>query len=174
MRIELLATPDCAHAERAEAILREALTEDGREPHVERTYIGDIDDAAGLGFHGSPTIRIDGRDVVPPPGDVPIGLACRLYRQPGGGLDGVVPAETIRAAVEERREAEERARRARLRPSDIPARLSRGLFLWASRRRALGRFATAFPLTRAMVRRFVAGSRLEDALAALFKLDTAG
>jgi proline dehydrogenase len=174
MRIELLATPDCPHAERAEQILREALTEDGREPHVHRTYVGDLDDAAGLGFHGSPTIRIDGRDIVPPPREVPIGLACRLYRQPGGGLDGVVPAATIQRVVEERREAEEAARRARLRPGDIPARLSRVFFLWASRRPVLGRFATAFPLTRAMVRRFVAGDRLEDALAALTRLYAAG
>jgi proline dehydrogenase len=174
MRIELLATPDCPHAERAEEILRRALTEDGHEPSVARVYVGDLDTAAGLGFHGSPTIRIDGRDVVAPSPEQPIGLDCRLYRQPNGRLDGVIPAETIRAAVADRREAADRVERARPRLSELPARLSRALFLWVSRRRAFGQFATAFPLTRAMVRRFVAGDRLADALAVLARLHAAG
>ena len=174
MRVELLATPDCPHADRAEQILREALSEDGREPSVSRIYIGDIDDAAGLGFHGSPTIRIDGQDVVPPPRGLPIGLNCRLYPQPGGGVDGVVPAATIAAYVERRREAEQQARDARPRLSELPANLSRAFFLWASRRKFLGRIATSLPFTRAMVRRFVAGFTLDEVLAVLTELQAAG
>jgi len=174
MRIELLATPDCPHADRAEQILRQALTEDGHEPSVSRIYVGDIDDAAGLGFHGSPTIRIDGHDVVPPPREVPIGLSCRLYRQPGGGLDGVVPAEAITAYVERRRAAEQSARSGRPSVAELPAHLSRLFFLWASRRKFLGRIATALPFTRAMVRRFVAGFTLDEVLAVLGELHAAG
>jgi proline dehydrogenase len=170
MRVELLATPDCPHAERAEEILRAALTEDGRQPRIERVWIGDLDHAAGLGFRGSPTIRIEGRDVVPPPADMPINLGCRLYRQPDGRLDGVVSEQAIVAEVARRREAEAEARAARLGLRDVPARLSRGFFLWASRRRSLEAFSTAFPLTHAMVRRFVAGDRLEDALVVLGRL----
>jgi proline dehydrogenase len=172
MRIELLASSDCPHAQRAEEILRTALTEDGREPQVERIYIGDIDHAAGLGFHGSPTIRIDGRDVVPTD-DLPINLGCRLYRQPDGRLDGIVPAETIRAEVARRQEeqAQERAARAaRPKLRDLPAMISRGFFLWASRRRSLERMSATLPFTRGLVRRFVAGERLEDALAALERM----
>jgi proline dehydrogenase len=174
MRIELLATPDCPHADRAEQILRQALTEDGHEPSVSRIYVGDIDDAAGLGFHGSPTIRIDGHDVVPPPREVPIGLSCRLYPQPGGGLDGVVPAEAIHAYVERQRAAEQSARSARPSLAELPAHLSRLFFLWASRRKFLGRIATALPFTRAMVRRFVAGFTLDEVLAVLGELHAAG
>jgi proline dehydrogenase len=170
MRVELLATPDCPHALRAEEILRSALTVDGREPAIERVYVSNIDDAAGLGFHGSPTVRLDGRDVVPPPPELPINLGCRLYRQPDGHLDGVVPAEAILAVVE--RQAQERAARPRLR--DLPGRLSRAFFLWASHQHWLARLATALPLTRAMVRRFVAGDRLEDALAVLERLRERG
>ena len=139
-----------------------------------RIYIGDIDDAAGLGFHGSPTIRIDGQDVVPPPRGLPIGLNCRLYPQPGGGVDGVVPATTIAAYVERRREAEQQARDARPRLSELPANLSRAFFLWASRRKFLGRIATSLPFTRAMVRRFVAGFTLDEVLAVLTELQAAG
>ena len=174
MRVELLATPDCPHVDRAERILREALATDGREPSVSRVYVGDIDDAAGLGFHGSPTIRIDGQDVVPPPRELPIGLNCRIYPQPGGGVDGVIPAETIAAYVERRREAEQRERDARPRLSELPANLSRAFFLWASRRKVLGRIATSLPFTRAMVRRFVAGFTLDEVLAVLTELQAAG
>src|SRR5215218_1431284 len=174
MRIELLATPDCPHAERAEAIVRAALRDDGREPSVQRIYINDLDHAAGVGFHGSPTVRIDGRDVAPPPASLPINLGCRLYPQPDGRLDGVVPAETIVAEVERRREAEARERAARPRTRDVPARLSRGFFLWASRRRSLEWLSTAIPLTRSMVRRFVAGDRLDDALTVLERLHDQG
>jgi proline dehydrogenase len=174
LRVELLATLDCPHAERAEQILRRALSVDGREPRIDRVYVSDLDNAAGLGFHGSPTIRIDGRDIVPPPASLPINLGCRLYQQPDGTRDGVVPEETIIAEVERRKEAEARAEAERTHLRDVPGRLSRAFFLWASRRRVLGRFATAFPLTRRMVRRFVAGERLTDALEALASLHDQG
>jgi len=167
LRVDLLTTLDCPHAERVEAILRSALSEDGREGRVHRVYVTDLDNAAGLGFHGSPTIRIDGRDVVPVPADLPINLGCRLYRQPNGTLGGVIPRETILAEVERRRAVLAQAEAAQTHVRDLPGRLSRAFFLWASRRRALAAMATAFPLTRSMVRRFVAGDTLGDALAAL-------
>ncbi len=167
MRVDLLTTLDCPHAARVEAILRSALSEDGSEGRVHRVYVTDLDNAAGLGFHGSPTIRIDGRDVVPVPADLPINLGCRLYRQPDGTLGGVIPRETILTEVERRRAALAQAEAAQTHVRDLPGRLSRAFFLWASRRKALAAMATAFPLTRSMVRRFVAGDTLGDALAAL-------
>jgi proline dehydrogenase len=167
VRVELLATPDCPHGERAERILRETLSVDGHEPRVDRVYVSDLDHAAGLGFHGSPTIRIDGRDVVPVPMGTPVHLGCRLYMQPDGTLDGVVPPETILGFLDRRRRAEEQAEAEKTSVREVPAKVSRAFFLWASRRRALGRLATAFPLTRAMVKRFVAGEKLSDALDSL-------
>ena len=174
MRVELLATPDCPHVEQAEEIAREALADNGHTPLIERVYVSDLDNAAGLGFHGSPTLRIDGRDVVPVPADDPINLGCRLYEQPDGTLGGVVPQQTIAAAVERRREAVAEAKARRLRVRDLPGRLTRLLFLWASHRHFLGRVATAIPLTRRMVRRFVPGDNLEDALSTLESLRAQG
>lgn len=174
MRVELLATFDCPHAERAEEILRQALAEDGLEPRIDRVYVSNLDNAAGLGFHGSPTIRIDGRDVAPVPADMPINLGCRLYPQPDGRLAGVIPAETITAEVARRREAQAQADAARTHVRDLPSRISRAFFLWASRRRALSAMATAFPLTRRMVRRFVAGDTLTDGLTALERIREQG
>jgi proline dehydrogenase len=176
VRIELLATPECPHAARAEEILRGALSEDGGHTSVDRVFIGDLDHAAGLGFRGSPTIRIDGRDVVPTDG-LPINLGCRLYEQPDGSLDGVVPEDAIHAELDRRRREDEEKRAARAaRPGvrDAPAKLSRAFFLWASRRRSLERLSTAIPITRRMVRRFVAGDRLADALEVLTVLQRQG
>lgn len=174
MRVELLTTLDCPHLERAEDIARLALANNGHTPAVERVYVSDLDTAAGLGFHGSPTLRIDGRDVVPPPADLPINLGCRVYRQPDGSLDGVIPAPAIVAEVARREEEAAAAEAAKLHIRDIPAKLSKAFFLWASHRAVLGRIATAIPLTRSMVRRFVPGERLDDALATLDSLKALG
>ena len=173
MRVEVLATLDCPHAARAEEIARAALAADGREPQVQRIYVSDLDHAAGLGFHGSPTIRLDGRDVVPPDG-TPINLGCRVYRQPDGGLDGIVPAAAIRAAAAQLKADEEAALAARLSLREIPGRISRAFFLWASRQRWMAALVRAFPLTRPMVDRFIAGDRLEDALDDLERLRAQG
>src|SRR3989304_6343931 len=56
----------------------------------------------------------------------------------------------------------------------LPAHLLRGTFIWASHRRSLGRLATAVALTRPMVRRFVAGATLAEALDACGRLRAAG
>jgi len=40
------------------------------------------DEAQVLRFPGSPTVRVDGRDLFP--GPVGVGLACRVYRTPDG------------------------------------------------------------------------------------------
>jgi hypothetical protein len=40
--------------------------------------------AGAEGFVGSPTIRVDGRDIQPPPQDEPTGLTCRIYHRRDG------------------------------------------------------------------------------------------
>jgi len=57
---------------------------------------------------------------------------------------------------------------------ELPGRALRGSLLWASRRRSLARVATATPLTRGMVWRFVAGETQEAGLDALARLRDAG
>ena len=175
MRVELLATPDCPHLHLAQTELRAALEMiDGATPHFDLVYVSDLDNAAGLGFHGSPTVRLDGLDVVAVAMGDPINLDCRLYPQPDGRSAAVVPAQTIVAEVERRRAVEVQERAAQPSLRSLPARISRGFFLWSSRRRSLARMATAVPFTRAMVRRFVAGDRLDHALAALERLREQG
>ena len=55
-----------------------------------------------LGFVGSPTVRVDGRDVQPP-GDEPVGLTCRVYRRRDGRISPTPDphdlAEALRSAA---------------------------------------------------------------------------
>jgi len=57
---------------------------------------------------------------------------------------------------------------------DTAERAMRTTLLWLSHRRSLGRMATRIPITRPMVRRFVAGESLEEVLPAIGRLREAG
>jgi proline dehydrogenase len=65
-------------------------------------------------------------------------------------------------------------RRPRLSLGGLPTRLLRTFLLWLSRRRFVGRLATATPLTRPLVARFVAGQTLAEALPVLRRMHAAG
>ncbi|MFI5892398.1 hypothetical protein ACIA5D_20045 [Actinoplanes sp. NPDC051513] len=98
MLVQLLAVPNCPHAEPAAAVLRGALDEAGLNDVPVTTLIIDTQDEADrIGFIGSPTILIDGRDPFPDSGQEPA-LACRLYRHPAG-LSGIPPIDPIRQAL---------------------------------------------------------------------------
>ncbi len=56
----------------------------------------------------------------------------------------------------------------------IPTRALRTSFIWLSHRRALGRLSTRIPITRPMVRRFIAGESLPEVLPSLERLRDAG
>lgn len=55
------------------------------------------EDAERVGFHGSPTILIDGTDPFAH-ADGEVGLACRIYRTPDGAA-GAPTLEELRQAV---------------------------------------------------------------------------
>jgi len=83
MRLELLVVPDCPHAEPATRVLRAAIIELGLGELPVRTVVVSTDEQArAWSFPGSPTFRLDGRDVFEQ--DLPPALSCRLYRGHGG------------------------------------------------------------------------------------------
>jgi hypothetical protein len=102
LRVELLALEDCPHLETArrdlEAILRKGII----EVPIQVVFVTGQEDAEFLRFQGSPTIRINGDDVVPQP-DLPIAIGCRIYRDAEGRMLGSPPIEAIRAAVDAHR-----------------------------------------------------------------------
>lgn len=59
-------------------------------------------------------------------------------------------------------------------PSPTPAVALRHTLLWASRRRQIKRLITAAPVTRGVVRRFVAGETIDDALRVTRELTSEG
>ena len=58
--------------------------------------------------------------------------------------------------------------------NDVAEGAMRSTLLWLSHRRALGRLATRVPVTRPMVRRFISGESLDEALPAIRRLHDVG
>lgn len=66
---------------------------------IKLTRIESDREAQAAGFIGSPTLRIDGRDVDPTAqARTDFGLRCRLYATPDG-LRGTIPDQLILAAL---------------------------------------------------------------------------
>jgi hypothetical protein len=100
VNVELLWWEGCPSTERAWTAVREALTDlgfDGVE--VRMREIKDDGDAAEAGFVGSPTILIDGADLVPAAADEQIGLSCRIYRRRDGRVSPIPDPDDLREAL---------------------------------------------------------------------------
>ena len=98
LRVELLAVEDCPHLEQARRDLESVLRKGIIETPIQLIFVASQEDAEFLGFQGSPTIRINGGDVVPQP-ELPLAIACRMYRDAEGRPIGSPPIEAIRSAV---------------------------------------------------------------------------
>ena len=85
MEITLQYFDGCPNWRLAEQRLRDALRLSGTEAvhRVVHERVETPEQAEERGFHGSPTILLDGRD---PFGDdvAPVGLSCRMYRTDAG------------------------------------------------------------------------------------------
>ncbi|HEY1517644.1 MAG TPA: hypothetical protein VGF91_14580 [Solirubrobacteraceae bacterium] len=98
--IELLWWEGCPSTERALAAVREALTDLGLDDaEVRMREVKTDGDARETGFVGSPTILIDGVDLVPAATDEPIGLSCRVYRRRDGRVSPIPDPDDLREAL---------------------------------------------------------------------------
>ena len=80
VKIEFLYWEDCPSHPKAWEVLQEVLAEEGVEADVERIEVVTDEEAARLGFPGSPTIRVDGVDVdAEGAGQMGTALTCRVY-----------------------------------------------------------------------------------------------
>jgi hypothetical protein len=87
VHVSLLYFDGCPNWQLADERLREALAHAGRTGvSVEHRRVATAEEAVAIGFRGSPTVLVDGRDPFAEP-DSPIGLSCRVYRS-GNGLAG--------------------------------------------------------------------------------------
>jgi len=100
-RVELLFWDGCPSHPQALADLRAAMGALGLDPAAIEVREVDTDQRAGNArFVGSPTIRIDGEDVDPPPDGEPFGLTCRVYRLRDGRYSPVPDPAVLREALE--------------------------------------------------------------------------
>jgi hypothetical protein len=98
MHVDVLVVPDCPQAETTTHVVRRTLDELGlTDVRVTTTVVTSQAQAEKLGFVGSPTVMIDGRDPFADPARSP-GLACRLYRDETA-LTGTPPAARLRRAL---------------------------------------------------------------------------
>ncbi len=99
MTVEILYFDGCPNHDELLPRLRELLVRSGVDGDVGLRRIESHEQAVREGFLGSPTVRVDGRDVDPTSSARDdFGLKCRLY-ETDQGLRGVPPDEWIVAAI---------------------------------------------------------------------------
>ena len=97
--VELFWWEGCPSWESALAMLRSEMEAAGHDPEaITVTEVTSDEQAEHLGFPGSPTILVDGQDVQDP-GQNPIGLSCRVYSHPDGGVSPLPDPSDIRVAL---------------------------------------------------------------------------
>jgi len=101
MKIEILYLAGCPNHPTAVARVSDILRQEIVSAELIEIEIQDAANAERVRFLGSPSIRIDGRDVEPAArSSRAFGFGCRTYIEKGSRA-GVPPVELIRAAVEE-------------------------------------------------------------------------
>ena len=99
MKIEILTFEGCPNAAAARELVERVVDDSRVEAEVAYVNVPDPETAEGLRFLGSPTVRVDGRDIEPGADDrTEYVLACRIYRTEHG-LTGVPDDGWLRAAL---------------------------------------------------------------------------
>jgi hypothetical protein len=99
MDVHFLYFDDCPSHEGALQRLKTVLAEENVAAEVRITQVETEDQAQQHQFIGSPTIRLDGEDIVPPPAEAQYHLACRVYRWPDGRFSPMPSPDMIRSAI---------------------------------------------------------------------------
>ena len=81
MDVELLYVDDCPNWRQTADLLDDLAAELAFTWSA--VLVNTPEDAQAVGFHGSPSIHIDGVDPFADP-TMPVGLSCRIYRTPTG------------------------------------------------------------------------------------------
>jgi hypothetical protein len=96
VKVELFWWDGCPSYPEARKLLEAVLA--GRA-EIELREVRTDEEAEALGFPGSPTIRIDGRDVDPAGASAPPALTCRIYYLPDGRISPVPSREQLEEAL---------------------------------------------------------------------------
>jgi hypothetical protein len=99
MKVELLWWEGCPSHRETLADLERVLDEEGVDAQVELVEVESDEQARRQRFPGSPTIRLDGVDVIPAAEAEPFSLTCRVYRLRDGRISATPDPEDLRDAV---------------------------------------------------------------------------
>ncbi len=99
MKIELLYWEGCPSHPEALELLEAVLAERGLDATVELRRVETDEQAQELNFPGSPTIRIDGRDVDAAGAASRPALNCRIYYLPDGRVSPIPSREQLEEAL---------------------------------------------------------------------------
>jgi hypothetical protein len=99
VRVEFLYWEGCPSTPEAEALLRDVLRERDLDVEVEHREVRTQQEAERERFPGSPTIRVDGRDVDPAGAAARPALNCRIYHLPDGRVSPVPTREQLEEAL---------------------------------------------------------------------------
>ena len=106
MRVEVLYVSGCPSHPAAVKLVKEVLAAEGVPTDIHEVLVRDQRMAGELKFLGSPTIRINGRDIAGESQTAKnFALSCRLYS--GSKQIGLPPVEVIHRAVLEARRGEQ-------------------------------------------------------------------
>jgi hypothetical protein len=98
-KVEVYWWEGCPSTPEALALLTEVLAARGVEAEVELHEVMSDAEAVELAFPGSPTIRVDGRDVDPVGATSRPALTCRIYKLPDGRVSPVPSREQLEEAL---------------------------------------------------------------------------
>ncbi len=99
MKIELLYWNGCPSHPEALELLQTVLAERGLDATVELHEVRTDEEAQTLRFPGSPTIRVDGRDVDAAGADGRPALTCRIYYPADGPVSPIPSREQFEEAL---------------------------------------------------------------------------
>ena len=156
MKVEVLYFDGCPNHEALLPRLRELLSSAGVSAAIELVRVEEADAAERERFLGSPTVRVDGKNVEPGADErSDFGLKCRLFATPDG-LRGMPADEWVMAALRRHRDQAADGARAPVAPMAEPAsQRSAGIAADALRGTFPG--CEDAPLALALVRLLAAG-----------------
>jgi hypothetical protein len=99
MRIEVLHWEGCPSTPEAVELLETVLAERGLLEPIELREVTTQEEAERLRFPGSPTIRIEGRDVDPTGAQGRPSLTCRIYNLPDGRVSPIPSRQQLEEAL---------------------------------------------------------------------------
>ncbi len=99
MTVELLYWEGCPSYPEARELLEDVLRDRGADAEIRMREVTTREEAVELHFPGSPTIRIDGRDVDPAGADEPPSLSCRVYDLSEGRVSPIPSREQLEEAL---------------------------------------------------------------------------